>query len=201
MRATAVCIALLLAACTINHASDKYSCTKNTDCDPGRVCSDGYCVVAGSQVDASRTDGPKGDGGTCPSACSSCNVSQRTCTINCQTSNCTNTVVCPTGYKCDIMCNIDGSCKNGINCLNGASCNVECQAKDSCQNVQCGTGPCAVNCAGASSCRNVACGSSCACDVLCSGASSCSSGIQCSSFACKSGLGCTSVPALCHSCQ
>jgi hypothetical protein len=202
MRATVVCIALLLTACTINHASDKYACTKNTDCDPGRVCSDGFCVVSGSQVDASHIDAPRGgDGGQCPAGCTSCNVAQKTCTINCMLGSCNGQVTCPTGYKCDIQCNTDGSCKNGINCQNAASCNVECQSQNSCQNVQCGTGPCAINCAGQSSCKNVACGSSCACDVLCSGSSSCSSGIQCSSFACKSGLGCTSVPALCHSCQ
>jgi len=204
MRRIVVGIALLLAACSINHKSDGYSCDINTDCESGRVCSGGFCVVNGSQIDAPRTgDAPRGDAnnGQCPSQCSSCNVTQHTCTINCQTSNCQNTVVCPAGYKCDIQCNTDGACRNGINCTMGASCNIECLSKQSCENVTCGAGPCAVSCSGPASCKNVACSNSCACDVLCSGSQSCASGIACSSFACRSGLGCTSVPALCHSCQ
>ena len=206
MRSMVVALTLLLAACSINHKSDGYACTKNTDCDSGRVCSsDGFCVVAGSQVDASRNDAPKsGDaGGQCPTGCSSCNVSQHSCTIDCQQTSCINTVTCPTGYHCDIHCNSDNACRNGINCMMGASCNIECASKSSCENVQCGAGPCSVNCSGTSSCKNVACGTSCACDVLCTGLQSCSAGIQCSSFACRgtNGIGCTSVPALCHSCQ
>jgi hypothetical protein len=195
-------IALLLAACSINHKSDAYACEKNTDCDQGRVCSDGFCVVSGTQIDAPRGDAPRGDANNqCPAQCSACIVSQHSCTINCMSGNCTNQVVCPAGWKCDIMCNADGACKNGINCMLGASCNIECTNKESCQNVQCGAGPCAVNCSGSSTCRNVSCGTSCACDVLCGGANSCSQGILCSSVACRSGLGCTSVPALCHSCN
>jgi hypothetical protein len=199
----AIVLAFVLAACSINHKSESYACEINTDCDSGRVCSGGFCVVAGSQIDAPKSDAnrPPTDGNSCPSQCSSCNVSQKTCTINCQMSNCQNQVVCPAGYRCDIQCNTDNACRAGINCQMGLSCNIECTTKSSCENVQCGAGPCAVSCSGPQSCKNVSCGNSCACDVLCSGLQSCSSGIQCSSFACRSGLGCTSVPALCHSCQ
>ncbi|HTL33822.1 MAG TPA: hypothetical protein VL326_11890 [Kofleriaceae bacterium] len=206
MRATSICIALLLAACSINHKSDGYACEINNDCEGGRVCSGGFCVVNGSQIDGPRSiDAPRiGDANTgCPAQCSSCNTSQKTCTINCMTSNCQNTVVCPIGYKCDIQCNTDNACRNGINCTMAASCNIDCIAKSSCENVQCGAGPCAVTCSGPSACKNVSCNASCACDVLCTGSQSCSSGISCTSFACRgtNGIGCTSVPALCHSCQ
>lgn len=204
MKAAAICFGLLLAACSITHKSDGYSCNLNADCDSGRVCSGGFCVVAGSQIDAPRLDAPRemGDANNgCPAQCSSCNVQQKTCSINCMTSNCQNTVVCPAGYKCAISCNTDNACRNGINCTQGASCNIECTSKSSCENVQCGSGPCAVSCGGAQSCKNVSCNNSCACDVLCTGSQSCQQGINCSSIACRSGLGCTSVPALCHSCQ
>jgi hypothetical protein len=199
--------ALVLTGCSVTHKSDQYACTKNTDCESGRECSiDGFCVLVGTAIDAPKpTDAPRGDGGGnagCPSQCTSCNTAQKTCTINCaQGGNCPNQVVCPAGYKCDIQCNTDGSCRNGINCTQGASCNIDCVSKQSCENVQCGMGPCSVSCGGQASCKNVSCGNSCACDVLCTGIQTCASGIQCSSFACRSGLGCTSVPALCHSCQ
>lgn len=202
-----VILALILGACAVNHRSDQYACTKNTDCESGRECSiDGFCVLAGTTVDAPKTvgDAPRTDGGNqnnCPPGCTSCNTTQKTCTINCQQTNCTNQITCPAGYKCDIMCNADGSCRGGINCAQSASCSIECGSRQSCENVTCGKGPCSVSCSGQQSCRNVSCGQSCACDVLCTGTSSCQQGISCSSFACRSGLGCTSVPALCHSCQ
>lgn len=203
MKATVLCFSLLLAACSINHKSEQYACKSTADCDTGRVCSDGFCVLAGTQVDASRVDGPRGDsgGGGCPSGCSSCNTTLKTCTIDCTKVSCQNSISCPAGYKCDIACNVDGACRNGVSCQAAASCSIECTAKGSCENVQCGSGPCSINCAGTNACKNVSCGNSCACDILCSGSMSCSSGIQCTSFACRAGLGCTSVPALCHSCQ
>lgn len=195
--------ALALAACSINHRSDQYACSSSADCDNGRVCDNGFCVVAGS-TDAPRNDGkpPGGDANNCPAPCTSCNIQQKTCTIDCQTANCTNTVTCPAGYNCDIRCNVDNSCRNGINCQLSGGCNIECSGKQSCQNVECGSGPCDVGCSGAASCRGVSCNNSCACDVLCTGSQSCPEGIQCTSIGCRgtNGIGCTSVPAFCHSC-
>jgi hypothetical protein len=193
-----------LASCDVHHRSDEFACTKNTDCPSGRTCStDGFCVVSGA-VDAPKGDAPRTDAGgsnSCPPGCSSCNVAQKTCTINCMQTNCTNTVTCPMGYSCDILCNTDNACRNGVNCQLGTSCSVECSAKSSCQNIQCGPGPCDVACSGVSSCRGVSCSNSCACDVVCTGNQSCTQGIMCSSFGCRSGSGCTSVPLVCHSCN
>lgn len=191
--------------CSINHRSDQYACTTSTDCEGGRVCDNGFCIIPGT-IDAARTDAPKpgGDGGNnCPAPCTSCNVQQKTCTVDCQKTNCSNTVTCPVGYKCDIDCNGDNDCRNGVNCQESASCTVECSGKQSCQNVQCGPGPCSVSCSGVQSCRGVSCANSCACDVTCTGSQSCGEAIQCTSFACRStnGPGCTSVPAFCHSCN
>jgi hypothetical protein len=107
----AVGIVIGLAACSINHKSDSFACEINTDCESGRVCSGGFCVVAGSQIDAPKGDATTmRDGSTnnCPSQCSSCNVQQKTCTINCMMSNCQSQVVCPAGYRCEIQCNTDG---------------------------------------------------------------------------------------------
>jgi len=199
-----IAIALALLGCSVRHASDQYSCNETTPCDNGRICDNGFCVLAGS-IDAPRPmgDGPRGDvpNAGCPAGCTTCSVQQKTCTINCQFGGCNNTVTCPAGYKCDILCNTDSSCRNGVNCQLGTSCNVECSAKESCQNVVCGPGPCDVGCAGAASCKGVSCGNSCACDVICTGNQACD-GIQCSSLACGTTAGgCTSVPPLCHSCQ
>jgi hypothetical protein len=196
----------MLLGCSVHHTSGDYACTTTSDCASDRICDNGFCVLKGS-IDAPPTlvDAPRpNDGGNngCPPGCTTCNVAQKTCTINCMAgANCSNTVTCPAGYKCDILCNTDNSCRNGINCQQGAGCNVECSGKQSCQNVQCGAGPCDVSCSGPSSCRGVSCSNSCACDVACTGNQACE-GIQCTAFACRNtnGLGCTSMPLVCHSC-
>ncbi|MBV8761280.1 MAG: hypothetical protein JO257_28545 [Deltaproteobacteria bacterium] len=196
---------VLLASCSIQHRSDGFACTKQSDCNNGRTCTDGFCVLpGGGGVDApgSHVDAPgtHADAATCPAGCSTCNVTQHTCTIDCRSSNCNGAVACPAGYKCDIMCDSDNSCRNGVDCTAALSCNITCSGGSSCRTVQCGLGPCDVACSGNSSCRGVACGNSCACDVTCTGNQSCLDTIQCTSLACKSGLGCTSVPTVCHSC-
>jgi hypothetical protein len=201
--ALTIAITALASSCSIHHRSDQYACTTNADCDGNRVCDNGFCIVPGT-IDAPGPlkDAQKGDAASgCPTQCSTCNVQQKTCTINCQTSNCTNAVICPSGYKCEIDCNTDNSCRSGVDCRMAASCNINCSANQSCRNVQCGSGPCDVMCTGPSSCRGVSCNNSCACDVVCTGTSSCTGDpITCTSLACKSGSGCTSVPAFCHAC-
>ena len=194
----------LLAACSIQHRSGEYACTKQSDCNNGRTCTDGFCVLPGGNgPDAPKTidsPGTHADASTCPAGCTACNPAQHTCTIDCRSANCNGSVSCPAGYKCDIQCDTDNSCRNGVDCSTALSCNVTCSGTGSCRNVACGLGPCDVACSGASSCRGVACGNSCACDVTCTGNQSCSDTINCTSLACKSGLGCTSVPTVCHSC-
>jgi hypothetical protein len=202
--ATLLAIAVSTPACDVHHKSGDYACAKNIDCESGRICNDGFCIVTGS-IDAAVSDGPRGDAtgsNGCPPGCTTCNVSQKTCTINCMAgANCTNTVACPAGYKCDILCNTDNSCRNGVNCQPGQSCSIECTGKQSCQGVECGSGPCDVTCTGIASCKGVSCNSSCACDVSCTGMQSCGDAVSCTSPACDTGLGCTSTPLFCHSCQ
>ena len=198
-------VVIVLAACNIHHTSDEYACTKNIDCDPGRVCSDGFCIANGTQIDAAKpSDGgrPDGPGNNCPAGCTTCYTTAKTCTINCMAgANCTNTVSCPAGYRCNILCNTDNSCRNGINCQSAEACDIECTGKQSCQNVNCGTGRCDVNCMAVASCKGVDCSDSCACDVTCFGNQSCGDTVTCPRLACDTGLGCTSIPTLCHSCM
>jgi hypothetical protein len=191
---------LAIAACSIQHRSDEYVCTKQSDCNGNRTCISGFCVLDGT-VDAPKSDatGKSDSGNGCPAGCTSCNLGQHTCTIDCRTTSCTGLVTCPSGYNCDVLCDTDNSCRNGINCSAALSCNIACSATNSCHNVECGLGGCAVNCSGSSSCSTVACNNSCACDVTCTGSASCGA-VQCTSLACKAGLGCSSVTNVCHSC-
>jgi hypothetical protein len=193
-------------SCSIDHRSDGYACVSQSQCTGGRQCTGGFCIVPGATDAGMHGDGPRGTGSDsggnqCPDGCSSCNVQAKTCTIDCETSDCTGTVTCPIGYSCDVKCDTQNSCRNGVECAGTTSCTVECSGNSSCREVSCGDGPCDVSCSGPSSCRGVTCGSSCSCSVLCTGLQSCQSGsIQCTSFGCDDGSGCTDLPTFCHSC-
>ncbi len=209
----------ITTSCSITKKSGEYACTTSADCNSGRECSEGFCVLKGTAIDASTQlpiDAPKHniDGGTngCPSACTSCTGSGtlKTCTIDCATSGtCDQKVTCPAGYICDVKCNADGACTRGVACPATGACNVTCSANNACTGgnggVTCGAGKCDVQCSGQGSCKGVTCGSSCACDVICTGQNSCGfQNVTCTSNACRSGTGgaCSSTanPSVCDSC-
>ena len=56
--------AILLAACSFPTPSEQYACRTNDDCEAGRVCTLGYCVVGGGsnmpQIDAPDIDSGPG---------------------------------------------------------------------------------------------------------------------------------------------
>lgn len=210
MRFAIAALVIGMVGCSVDHRSQDYACTTQSDCSghPNTVCNQGFCIST-LPVDSPKgmADGPRSDGsngGQCPSGCASCNITQKTCTIDCSQTNvvnCQSLVTCPAGFHCDIQCNTDNSCRNGVSCVGAAGCTLMCSGNSSCRGVQCGDGPCDVQCTGPSSCRDISCNSSCACDVLCSGSQSCTTGISCTSLLCTNGPGCTSTPAGCHSCM
>ena len=204
----------ITTSCSVTHKSGDYACTTSADCNNGRDCSNGFCVLDGTSIDARppTADAPKipPDGAGCPAGCTTCSVTEKTCVIDCNApgANCTSTVVCPVGYKCDVKCDAANSCRAGVRCAGTTSCTVECSAQGSCQDVQCGAGRCNVQCSGTGSCKGVQCGTSCACDVGCTGSQSCASsgqtGVTCTKTICQifSGNGgCSSTQALsCNTC-
>lgn len=203
--------AAVVFSCSISHRTNDYACTSTADCNSGRVCSDGYCVVNGTElVDAftppkdgqnNHPDAPNTNG--CPDACTSCDVSTKQCTIDCNVdgSNCNDQVVCPAGWDCDVKCDTDNSCRAGVACAGTTGCKVECTGRGSCEDVQCGTSRCEVDCIGSQTCRSaIECNQSCGCDVKCTGNQSCPQGeVDCTSVACRSGNGCSSSSVVCHS--
>lgn len=210
----ALVIALAMAgSCSINHKSTEYECTSQSDCDPypGRTCVNGYCVTSGT-IDAGGDagpviDGPRDgapDGVTCPAQCTSCRPERMECVIDCATTSCNNTVVCPTGWSCNIACSGSNSCTSGIDCSNATSCTIACSGIGSCRDLQCGTGKCTVGCTGKGSCRDMDCSDSCACDISCTGGTQ---GASCEGNVCPDGcpgIGfgrCSSLAPGCNTCQ
>jgi hypothetical protein len=194
---TLVAVALTAGSCSINHRSDDFTtCNDQSDCPGNLVCNSGLCVTAGG-MDAGRVDGGGGvDAAICPSQCTSCKLATKECRVDCAVSpaTCNNPIVCPAGFKCEILCTVNNSCRNGINCMDAESCDIECKGQAACRNITCGEGPCDVNCSGLQSCRNVACGDSCACDVNCDSDLALCEGVVCGDFQCRTfSGGCSST--------
>ena len=204
----AIVVVVTSTNCSITHRSDGFACTSSAQCEPGRMCTDGLCVVLpGEPIDASMptVDGKMGsnhpDASDCPMDCTSCDDLSHTCTIDCSQTNCNVAISCPLGWNCTVDCTPDGSCSKGVSCTNAASCTINCTGDNSCRNIACGTGPCDVECNGQSSCRTVGCDNSCRCDVDCGIGSSCEA-VTCVSQQCRAPLGgCTSSnAAICDTC-
>ena len=157
----AVCAvgSLSMTSCLVSRKSDNFACTTDSDCDPtsGRTCDRGYCVLQG----------------TCPSPCTSCDLINKTCKIDCTSNKPCGSVQCPAGYDCTIRCSGTSACSN-IDCAPGTGCNITCASgMAACGGINCGPGPCTVDCAGPASCGTVDCVTSCSCTVSCNNASSC----------------------------
>ena len=196
------------ASCSINRKSSQYECTATSDCDPGRACEDGLCVLpGGDRPDAPRppNDGGRPDGGDepdlCPSQCTECSDA-KVCTIDCAAgAACDQAIACPPGWHCLVRCNLANACRSGVDCTESASCDIQCTGNATCRELACGPGRCNVNCTGNNSCRGVDCGDACACDVRCALGVGCSA-IQCTALSCVSGLNnCSSQRPNCNTCQ
>ncbi len=207
----AVQVAIVFAACSITHRTGDFACSSSSDCNSGRSCVDGYCIISGTEPDA-RTTNPDGrttgpidapSSNNCPAACTSCDQNSKSCTIDCNAgADCSSQVACPAGWTCDVKCDTDNACRKGVECGAATSCKVECSGRGSCEDIDCGTNRCDVECTGTGSCRaNIECGDSCGCDVRCTGAQSCADGaVDCTAVACNFNKGCSSLSLVCHSC-
>ena len=182
MRLSALAVAVVAAACSVDHPSEELACDGPNDCQAPRSCVDGYCVEVVTQ---------------CPQACTSCDIPGNRCTID-RSGGGNGGVTCPAGWNCVVSCGVE-ACQN-VDCDAALSCQITCSGENACANVTCGTGMCQVTCAGQNACRQVDCRNACACDVTCSDGTSCDMPSRCPSQPCEMGDGCTSQPASCGGC-
>ena len=82
-------------ACTVDQRSDSYACDDGV-CEDGRVCIDGWCVVAGSSDAGVAMDADM------VADCSACGAGQ-SCSETCGGENDCNTT-CNTACTCDLDC-------------------------------------------------------------------------------------------------
>ena len=202
-------LALVTAACSVNHRSGDFACEKQADCSTGRTCIEGFCVAMQADAgigDGARVDAALVDANACPTQCTSCSNDNKTCNIDCSANGgaCNAPVRCPEGWNCNVLCATPGSCSNGLTCPGaGMSCKVTCSGRGSCNQFMCNTGPCDIQCTGTDSCTALSCGTACACDINCVNDSSCDSKITCKAELCRRDRGCTSmsIPAtVCNAC-
>ncbi|MEJ7601364.1 MAG: hypothetical protein WKG01_25895 [Kofleriaceae bacterium] len=210
--ALALGLAFAAGSCSIEHRSGTLVCEVQADCPSDRRCRDGYCEFTGP-IDAGidgrpdRPDAPiRPDAFACPPQCTTCDLGDMTCNIDCEMTDCTDTanpITCPPGWNCTIACSTPGACRN-LDCKQAASCDVTCKGSGSCRDATCGNdAPCDFTCSGEQSCRNVNCDASCGCDVRCDNLTSCplqndcpGAGTECETF----GNGCTRLRTGCDTC-
>jgi hypothetical protein len=120
---------LVIVACTVSRPSDAFTCATDADCMDNRKCDGGYCVEQ-----------------NCPSDCTSCSESAKTCTMECSSANDCGSVTCPNGWSCTINCIGGGAC-NDVTCAGGSKCSI--------------------NCSGAGACNDISCKDACKCDLQC----------------------------------
>jgi hypothetical protein len=199
-----VAAALTLAACSVDRRSERFVCAEPADCEAGRTCVDGWCVVDDVSFDAApgAPDAPA-DALVCPPACTRCDGD--VCVIECIDPNgCAARVVCPPGMPCRVRCSGAGACPGGVDCASATACQIQCSTEGTCRGaLLCGDGPCDISCSGSGSCiAGLNCESSCSCAVTCTGANSCMpSAALCPAPSCTSGAGCSTEPAAtCDTC-
>lgn len=179
MRLALALVVVVSASCFVDRASDRFECTDPSQCEAGRTCSEGFCIVD--------------EGTKCPASCNAgCIPGQRECSVVCNAVTECGQIECPDGWECDIVCDGPGACGD-IRCEGDANCYLTCITSSSCGAITCGNGVCDVGCNEANACGPIDCTDACACDVDCSlgdcGAQSCpsSEGIECiSGDACDS---------------
>ena len=160
MRPLAVALAAVVAivvastSCLVNTRSKEFECSMSSQCEPGRTCDNGFCVL----ID-------------CPADCDTCNVETMECLIVCNDANGCRSIECPSDFHCTIACTGTNACDE-VDCQRSASCNVMCSGSNTCADVICGDNECTVTCNGTNACESVDCASSCRCDLTC-GANSC----------------------------
>lgn len=165
MRRAAIFLILALAglgslsssSCFVSRLSERFTCTVTEDCTDGRTCDQGYCVET-----------------PCPSPCTSCNLVDKTCRVECSSNQKCGNVQCPAGFDCTIRCSNGNACQS-IDCAPARSCTIDCSGAGSCGSINCGTGACDIDCAGAGACPSIDCVGSCRCDVSCNNTPACPS--------------------------
>jgi hypothetical protein len=86
----------------------------------------------------------------CPLDCNSCNVTDKSCYINCTGTVCKNiTMSCPLNWQCFVNCAGPGSCEAmQLHCPDQYTCAVSCSGPTSCKGAEvvCGGGLCTLTC-------------------------------------------------------
>lgn len=174
-----VALVSVLAACDFDDAGSGGGDGAGSDAGAAQDGSAGGDGGGGGETDGGgggvcgQDPAPTGADSPCPDPCDTCESG--VCTVNCSKSSCKNTVMCPDGYECVVLCNSEDACDtSGVQCPADHACSVVCSGgHDACGDfdLTCGSGSCSIECA-ADTCDGavVHCGGG-ACTGTCEGTS------------------------------
>ena len=191
----ASCIAVLglvlLVGCGFNSRSAQFTCESETDCEVGRICEQGWCVVPPADIpdandvadaslvdaaiiDAAPPDAVIADAGP-PDAfplgpCNSCQndtcreeCSDTDCSLDCTKNNCSCEFQCSaSAANCDMTCK-EGTASCDVDCAGAASCKTTCETNTVCN----------INCTDVTACGEAKCELGAMCLLDCTGAGTC----------------------------
>ena len=158
-------VGLAATSCSVNRRSAAFACDRDDDCDDDRACVRGYCTARAIVSPPPTTSG-------CPAGCTTCDLDDKTCDIECGILQPCARAICPAGFSCTIGCTAPGAC-NDVDCTSGTDCEITCFGADACGTIRCGEGACDVSCIGKEACGLLDCGRSCRCDQVCADDTAC----------------------------
>lgn len=142
----------------------------DADAQPPLACAASACMANGGRCE---------DGGN-------------DCIIECNDAgtNCTSTILCPTGVPCRVVCAFDKTCAQKVDCTKATSCDIACIGAGTCAGIACAGTSCKVACSGVDSCKTgtIDCKASDSCTIMCtapSGSMNCKEAVTCTSSTCN----------------
>ena len=113
----------LASSCSITHKSGDFACTKTSDCNTGRDCVDGFCVVLRHRADRFADWNRRG---TARQRQRQQRLPGAVHELQRQPEDVRDRLPgrrrlqrpgrLPAGYSCDVKCDTDNSCRNGVEC-------------------------------------------------------------------------------------
>lgn len=162
-------MAAFALGCGFDTRSGQYACQTQSDCEGGRSCEEGWCVLSQSDASPPPDADLSPDAGRPLSPCNSCmggecreECTDLNCDLSCTKNDC----------DCEFQCAPDTDNCNLL-CADGASCDIDCGSAEECTATCEANSVCQVDCSGVEECQQTVCEAGAQCLLDCTGTVEC----------------------------